>query len=152
MKTFISKANGSQSWIDHFLVSEKMEVIIRNVKVLEDVVGSDHQPLILHLEMEAHERGRKDKSNNKLFLRLYWKGLSAQMKQMYSWEITEVLNNSPTPEVFGCKKEYCENEVHRKDIKGLCNYLTEIMKQVEKIWQKQKEANLEIGLWQDGEK
>jgi len=32
------------------------------------------------------------------------------------------------------------------------NYLTEIMKQVEKIWQKQKEANLEIGLWQDGEK
>jgi len=122
LKTFISKANGSQSWIDHFLVSEKMEVIIRNVKVLEDVVGSDHQPLILHLEMEAHERGRKDKSNNlNSFFGLYWKGLSAQMKQMYSWEITEVLNNSPTPEVFGCKKEYCENEVHRKDIKGLCN-------------------------------
>jgi len=43
--TYISDDGLTSSWVDHFLSSETINSRIYNVKVLHDVIVSDHRPL-----------------------------------------------------------------------------------------------------------
>jgi len=120
--TFVSKINGAQSWIDHFLVSSKIQEMTRNVMVLEGIVGSDHQPLFLQFELGRQKKiiGRKTQQMNTNDKVLNWKSVDPQTKQNYAWEVTEMLQNAAYPEVFLCTKEKCSDESHKKDLNGVC--------------------------------
>src|SRR5207253_3225284 len=114
-------------------------------------MGSDHHPLSLvigvQLNSNSKERGAKTRKTKR---EINWKGLSKEQKQNYAWEVTEILNSSPGPEVFECKEEKCNNRQHIRDINGVCEYLTEVTKKVEeKLGKMRKHGKRKIAGWGD---
>ena len=132
--TYVSKINGSTSWIDHFLVSKNMEGLLGNCFVLDHIMGSDHFPLQVALIMKGAPPPRirmvNEKRGNKV--KFDWKKNNRIHKRQYAWEVTDILNDTLEPKVFECNKKDCSNEWHRRDLQGVCSFLNEVMKYCER--------------------
>jgi len=112
-----------------------MKETLSKCVVLNDIMGSDHFPLLLDLNLPNKDlppkKGKKE-TNLGTKNAYDWRKTDLRHKNQYAWEITNILNDTLSPVVFECEVDNCKNEGHKRDLQGICTFLNEVMTYCEK--------------------
>jgi exonuclease III len=156
--TYVSKINGTSSWIDHFMVTKEINDSLVKADVLNQIVGSDHYPLRICLKLKGNinlidqtEKVQEHLSANKP---VNWSMCNKLQREQYAWEVTEILKGSLLPQVFTCNSQDCKLKQHKADLQGVVKFLNEIMKFCEqKVFsegiKRDKKGKKRIPGWED---
>ena len=120
--TFVSPAWGTVSWLDHIVCSHDMFGSLKDISLLDDVVGSDHKALLC--EIECDELPTVNDNTFKCVVKnvVDWKKISTDLIVRYKHRCNEKVNciNIPTCSIE-CRNMTCKNEQHLNDIDILYN-------------------------------
>ena len=121
--TFKSKANGAQSFIDHFLISPKLRKNITKRAVKNDIENlSAHLPVFLHLNID-HNIGFQDVNLSPYNpFDVNWQQASAADITVHKSLLDIKLDNMVFPfSAISCKNTTCK--IHHNDIEKLHDYV-----------------------------
>ena len=106
--TYESKANGSRSCIDHFIVSENVCPLIMSCAVLHDGSNlSDHDPIVLKLSVNPTRLSSN--CNHRPPPKPLWGKASTAQIEMYQWSLNAILYQIPHLGEPLCNNVMCNN-------------------------------------------
>ena len=111
--TFILYNNSYCKWLDHIVGRNSKDVCVNDVKILYELVGSDHLPMVgnIHLENVTNVcNTKKEKDRNRFYIA--WKKLSADDFSKLFQEIDNNIRGIMPCEATKCCSVGCQNEYH----------------------------------------
>lgn len=118
--TFISDAHGTRRWLDHCVVTKAARDSVVNVRVIYDVLWSDHYPLVI--ECVFDKICHKQRNYNYVENVVVWGERSSEQIQSYTMACHERLRLIDFPDEFrNCCDKICKQHCHRNTIDNMYN-------------------------------
>ena len=119
--TFLSYGNSASRWLDHVIGRVHDDVTVNNIKILHDMIGSDHRPLTFSLEISIHADPILVQSNICLANshHINWSKLSDGDFKKINFKVDLLLQGFREHSVFDCSVVGCHADDHLKHIDGL---------------------------------
>lgn len=129
--TFISKAHGTSSWLDHCLTTHSAHNTVKDISVYKGIVTEGHFPLICKFDCSVKLIDTCESPAAKL--NYNWKGAEAGDLHKYNMLSDKFLSKVKLPEeIVFCKDPNCKSDQHRNLIDKLysdiINSLTDAVK------------------------
>ena len=112
--TYISNSSGHQKWLDHIIGRSSNDIVINSMKVLTELIGSDHLPLlgILSLPIPKIDVLPRIFSNANNLNCVNWSSISDRDLDRISFEAAKlqekyINENNLFCQRYGCSDEQC---------------------------------------------
>ena len=124
--THVNQAFLTKSWLDHFLFSENLHMIITDCYIDYDCVQSDHFPIIMKLNLGNIPNSTSEEPVNEEVIR--WNFSDINKRQEYFSKVEARLHILMHEEnFFFCNEMSCNNDTHREKISLLYDKMNKII-------------------------
>ena len=145
--TFISFGNTYCKWLDHIVGSDSEDIFVSEVRVLTEVIGSDHFPMETVLTVKNDGLGERNigyQTNEEVCQKYVdWDNLSNENIKMIENRALCIMGNFLNNYSLSCTKLGCQHEKHRKEIDRMFDLLIKSVKtaseSIEKDHRKKKQ-------------
>lgn len=139
--TFISYGNTHCKWLDHVVGRDSDNVSVSSVRVLYEVIGSDHLPLetVLTIKNDTPFSAGELEPNDGASVQYYvdWNNLSMEDIQMIEERALDIMGNFLNCVPLRCTKPGCRHGDHIREIDRLLDLLIESVRSASEIVQKE---------------
>ena len=126
--TFVSLAHGTSSWLDHFICTKEIHNNIKDIEVLHHVIGSDHLPL--KISVDVGPLPVLEKFDQSQVFKLDWSRLNNDQITDYTNSTEHFLRQINIPhDLLLCRNPDCKNCEHRN---AITRFYDEIVKAIQK--------------------
>ena len=117
--TFINYGDSHCKWLDHFIGRTCRGVVVKDLKVHYDLIGSDHLPLSAVIECESIENGfpvSPNESDSALNIRIDWDSMSQEELERVETIAMSIMGDFLNLKVNQCFTVGCRRENHLSQI------------------------------------